>query len=82
MTTRDFHIDRYDPKRDDKPLVQKVAPHSIDNGLPPERERLQSPTACSAAARIMNCTDARPKGLNPGKAIGEIKQLMMARRGA
>ena len=29
---------------------------------------------------IMNCARTRPKGLNPAKAIGEIKQLMLARR--
>ncbi|CAF4600323.1 unnamed protein product, partial [Rotaria magnacalcarata] len=25
---------------------------------------------------IMNCTEACPKGLNPGKAIGEMKGLL------
>jgi succinate dehydrogenase / fumarate reductase iron-sulfur subunit len=30
----------------------------------------------------MNCTRTCPKGLNPAKAIAEIKQLMMKRRGA
>jgi succinate dehydrogenase / fumarate reductase iron-sulfur subunit len=29
----------------------------------------------------MNCARTCPKGLNPAKAIGEIKQLMLARRG-
>ena len=29
---------------------------------------------------IMNCTRTCPKGLNPAKAIGEIKQLMLARQ--
>jgi succinate dehydrogenase / fumarate reductase iron-sulfur subunit len=28
----------------------------------------------------MNCTRTCPKGLNPAKAIGEIKKLMLARR--
>jgi succinate dehydrogenase / fumarate reductase iron-sulfur subunit len=28
----------------------------------------------------MNCTRTCPKGLNPAKAIGEIKQMMLARR--
>jgi succinate dehydrogenase / fumarate reductase iron-sulfur subunit len=31
---------------------------------------------------IMNCTNTCPKGLNPAQAIGEIKQLMVERRGA
>ena len=29
---------------------------------------------------IMNCADACPKGLNPAKAIAEIKRLLIARR--
>ncbi len=28
---------------------------------------------------IMNCTKACPKGLNPAKAIGEIKKLLLTR---
>ncbi len=28
----------------------------------------------------MNCTQTCPKGLNPAKAIGEIKQLMLERK--
>jgi len=28
----------------------------------------------------MNCTKTCPKDLNPAKAIGEIKQAMVARR--
>jgi succinate dehydrogenase / fumarate reductase iron-sulfur subunit len=27
----------------------------------------------------MNCTNTCPKGLNPAKAIGEIKQMMVKR---
>jgi succinate dehydrogenase / fumarate reductase iron-sulfur subunit len=27
----------------------------------------------------MNCTNTCPKGLNPAKAIGEIKQLLVKR---
>jgi succinate dehydrogenase / fumarate reductase, iron-sulfur subunit len=30
---------------------------------------------------IMNCTKTCPKGLNPAKAIGEIKQLLVDRKG-
>jgi succinate dehydrogenase / fumarate reductase iron-sulfur subunit len=29
----------------------------------------------------MNCTKTCPKGLNPAKAIGEIKQLLVERKG-
>jgi len=28
---------------------------------------------------IMNCTDTCPKGLNPAKAVSEIKKLMVKR---
>jgi succinate dehydrogenase / fumarate reductase iron-sulfur subunit len=28
---------------------------------------------------IMNCAQACPKGLNPARAIGEIKQLLVKR---
>jgi len=28
----------------------------------------------------MNCTKTCPKGLNPAKAIAEIKKMMVARR--
>jgi succinate dehydrogenase / fumarate reductase iron-sulfur subunit len=28
----------------------------------------------------MNCTQACPKGLNPAKAIAEIRQMMVERR--
>jgi succinate dehydrogenase / fumarate reductase iron-sulfur subunit len=33
---------------------------------------------CGRAA--MNCTQACPKGLNPAKAIAEIKKMMVERR--
>ncbi len=29
----------------------------------------------------MNCTQTCPKSLNPAKAIGEIKQLLVDRKG-
>ena len=29
----------------------------------------------------MNCTDSCPKGLNPAKAIAEIKKLIVERAG-
>jgi succinate dehydrogenase / fumarate reductase iron-sulfur subunit len=29
----------------------------------------------------MNCTRTCPKGLNPAKAIAEIKKMLMVRRG-
>ncbi|HCY56681.1 MAG TPA: succinate dehydrogenase iron-sulfur subunit, partial [Oceanicaulis sp.] len=30
---------------------------------------------------IMNCTNVCPKGLNPAKAIGHIKELLVERQG-
>ena len=42
---------------------------------------LEDPFKLFRCHTILNCTRACPKGLNPAKAIGEIKQLMLARRG-
>jgi succinate dehydrogenase / fumarate reductase iron-sulfur subunit len=42
---------------------------------------LEDPFKLYRCHTIMNCTRTCPKGLNPAKAIGEIKQLMMKRRG-
>jgi succinate dehydrogenase / fumarate reductase iron-sulfur subunit len=42
---------------------------------------LEDPFKLYRCHTIMNCTRTCPKGLNPAKAIGEIKQLMLARRG-
>jgi succinate dehydrogenase / fumarate reductase iron-sulfur subunit len=42
---------------------------------------LEDPFKLYRCHTILNCTRTCPKGLNPGKAIGEIKQLMLARRG-
>jgi succinate dehydrogenase / fumarate reductase iron-sulfur subunit len=43
---------------------------------------LEDPFKLYRCHTIMNCTRTCPKGLNPAKAIAEIKQLMMKRRGA
>ena len=45
-------------------------------------DELEDPFKLYRCHTIMNCARTCPKGLNPGKAIAEIKQLMMARRGA
>jgi len=42
---------------------------------------LEDPFKLYRCHTIMNCTRTCPKGLNPAKAIGEIKQMMLARRG-
>ena len=43
---------------------------------------LEDPFKLYRCHTIMNCTRTCPKGLNPAKAIAEIKQLMLKRRGA
>jgi succinate dehydrogenase iron-sulfur subunit len=43
-------------------------------------DSLEDPFRLYRCHTIMNCTRTCPKGLNPGKAIGEIKQLLVARR--
>jgi succinate dehydrogenase / fumarate reductase iron-sulfur subunit len=44
-------------------------------------DQLEDPFRLYRCHTIMNCTRTCPKGLNPGKAIAEIKRLMVARRG-
>ena len=43
-------------------------------------DNLEDPFRLYRCHTIMNCTKTCPKSLNPAKAIGEIKQLMVARR--
>lgn len=43
-------------------------------------DNLEDPFRLYRCHTIMNCTNACPKGLNPAKAIAEIKQLMVERR--
>jgi len=38
---------------------------------------LEGPYKLFRCHTIMNCAEACPKGLNPTKAIGHIKQLML-----
>ncbi|MBM3506601.1 MAG: succinate dehydrogenase iron-sulfur subunit [Alphaproteobacteria bacterium] len=42
---------------------------------------LEDPFRLYRCHTIMNCTSTCPKGLNPAKAIGAIKKLMVERRG-
>ena len=44
-------------------------------------DALEDPFRLYRCHTIMNCTKTCPKGLNPAKAIAEIKQLMVERRG-
>jgi succinate dehydrogenase / fumarate reductase iron-sulfur subunit len=43
---------------------------------------LEDPFKLYRCHTIMNCTRTCPKGLNPAKAIAEIKKMMLLRRGA
>ena len=43
-------------------------------------DELEDPFRLYRCHTIMNCTRTCPKGLNPAKAIGEIKKLLVARR--
>ncbi len=45
-------------------------------------DQLEDPFKLYRCHTIMNCTSACPKGLNPARAIAEIKKLMVARKSA
>ena len=45
-------------------------------------DELEDPFKLYRCHTIMNCARTCPKGLNPARAIGEIKKLMLKRRGA
>ncbi|HEY1962808.1 MAG TPA: succinate dehydrogenase iron-sulfur subunit, partial [Rhizomicrobium sp.] len=40
---------------------------------------LQDPFRLYRCHTIMNCAETCPKGLNPARAIGEIKQMLVKR---
>ena len=42
-------------------------------------DKLEDPFRLYRCHTIMNCTNTCPKGLNPAKAIGEIKQMLVKR---
>ncbi|NNM56007.1 succinate dehydrogenase iron-sulfur subunit [Acidocella sp.] len=44
-------------------------------------DALEDPFKLYRCHTIMNCTQTCPKGLNPAKAIGKVKQLMLERQG-
>lgn len=53
---------------------------SRDEATGERLDQLEDPFKLYRCHTIMNCTDTCPKGLNPAKAIGEIKKLMVERR--
>ncbi len=53
---------------------------SRDEATGERLDALEDPFRLYRCHTIMNCTNTCPKGLNPAKAIAEIKKLMVARR--
>ncbi len=53
---------------------------SRDESAGERLDALEDPFRLYRCHTIMNCTNACPKGLNPAKAIGEIKKRMVQRR--
>jgi succinate dehydrogenase / fumarate reductase iron-sulfur subunit len=53
---------------------------SRDEAAGERLDALEDPFRLYRCHTIMNCTDACPKGLNPAKAIAEIKKLLVERQ--
>ncbi len=53
---------------------------SRDEAKTERLDALEDPFKLYRCHTIMNCTNTCPKGLNPAKAIGEIKKMMIERR--
>lgn len=53
---------------------------SRDEGTGERLDTLEDPFRLYRCHTILNCANACPKGLNPGKAIGEIRKLMEERQ--
>lgn len=53
---------------------------SRDEATEERLEDLEDPFRLYRCHTILNCTRTCPKGLNPGKAIGEIKKMVVERR--
>ena len=54
---------------------------SRDENTAERLDNLEDPYRLFRCHTIMNCVDVCPKGLNPTKAIGKIKDLMIKRNG-
>jgi succinate dehydrogenase / fumarate reductase iron-sulfur subunit len=54
---------------------------SRDEATGERLDELEDPFRLYRCHTIMNCTRTCPKGLNPAKAIAEVKKMLMARRG-
>ncbi len=53
---------------------------SRDEATGERLDTLEDPFRLYRCHTILNCTKACPKGLNPAKAIAELKKLMVERR--
>jgi succinate dehydrogenase / fumarate reductase iron-sulfur subunit len=53
---------------------------SRDEGTGERLDNLEDPFRLYRCHTILNCTRTCPKGLNPGKAIAEIKKMVIGRR--
>ena len=53
---------------------------SRDENIGERLDELEDPFRLYRCHTIMNCTNTCPKGLNPGKAIAEIKRLLVDRK--
>lgn len=53
---------------------------SRDEATGERLDELEDPFKLYRCHTIMNCTNTCPKGLNPAKAIGQLKQMMVERR--
>ena len=49
---------------------------SRDDKIGERLDKLRDPFSVYRCHTIMNCTKTCPKGLNPGRAIAEIKKLL------
>ena len=54
---------------------------SRDEATGDRLDQLEDPYKLYRCHTIMNCTQTCPKSLNPARAIGEIKQLLVDRKG-
>ena len=50
-----------------------------DEGMEERLDNLEDPYRLFRCRTIMNCTDVCPKGLNPARAIGKIREMLVRR---
>ena len=60
--------------------AQRWISDSRDENTGRRLDELEDPSRLFRCHTIMNCTSTCPKDLNPGRAIGDLKKLLVARR--